>query len=184
MTHLDPETVKPAATTDTDHRDAGSGQYVTEEYAQAHPDTTVSETEAKEPKERAGDGGERSQRAVNAFDALPGDSEAAVDYPNEGTSADEGTTRDAGENAKGADPLDYERALYPGVGFAGANGYTLVPALDVELTISTPDGRSFVFREGMEWDGDTETFDDALIPELVRWVAVAAHNRFGGGAPS
>jgi len=34
----------------TDHRDAGTGKYVTEGYANAHPKTTIKETKPPKPR--------------------------------------------------------------------------------------------------------------------------------------
>ena len=36
----------------THNRDAGTGRYVTEEYAKKHPKTTVKETDKKTPKNK------------------------------------------------------------------------------------------------------------------------------------
>jgi hypothetical protein len=94
--------------------------------------------------------GSSSQRALRAFDAIPGDSEHQVDYP-----------------------VSAEALLAPQVGTL-SNGYEALPELRVELVVTTPDGRSFVFSEAAEVD--TAEYEE--ISEMIAEVARSAKVRF------
>jgi hypothetical protein len=97
--------------------------------------------------------GSSSQRALRAFDSIPGDSEHQVDYPVKESEAREG-----------------EMLLAPQIGY----GDEALPNLSVELVVTTPDGRSFVFAESLEVD--TAEYEE--IAEMIQEVARSATGRF------
>lgn len=119
--------------------------------------------------------GDASRRAVEAFDTIPADSEHEVDYPVDEENAD-------GQKADGGSDTVKE-LLRPEVGRVSnvPGGYELVPALAVELSITTPDGRSFQVSEAQEF-GDFPMIapTDEAVVDMIGSVADAARRRFVG----
>lgn len=131
--------------------------------------------------------GDASRRALEDWDAVPGE-EHAVDFPDAGN-RDPGTS-DAVRDVL-AEPSPELESGYEGGNVAATwisprvgqlSTYESVPALDIEINIATPDGRTFSFREGQEFpDGDA--IDDATIHKMFDALATNVCTRFAAPRP-
>lgn len=100
---------------------------------------------------------DQSERALDAYDAIPGDSESKVDYPSDDHPA-----------VKECSTVNNYGGLL-GV----AKDYF---ELEVEMTVRLPDGTVLVYREGSEKTGaDDYDFPEALA--LVDVVSAVLRNR-------
>ena len=129
--------------------------------------------------------GDASRRAVEDYEEAPG-TEQAVDFPDAGRRLG-GIAQDVLDVPPRL-PAPEETDLVSQRLWAGYAGYKPVPALDVEVSITTPDGRSFSFREGREFPepASAENFvDDELILLLFEVLSQTVWARFktpGGSA--
>jgi len=101
-----------------------------------------------------------SERVREGWDALPGDSEAEVDYKREAT-----------VEVGGVSYLPQIGRLEQGdLGF-------LKPELCVELTVCTPDGRRIQFIEAVEYESD-QLASDLEVTKMLDAVYGVALTRF------
>ncbi len=127
--------------------------------------------------------GSSSERALEAFDALPADSEHEVDYSDVAEEAEKGDPIKDVLAEPG--PLEAEGDRFTDqteerVGMVGSvSNYVPPPTLEVELVIHTPDGCRFSFSEGFEYGGDPEDFELVDAGQLISNVASTALFRVG-----
>lgn len=128
--------------------------------------------------------GDASRRAVEDWDEVPG-KEQAVDFPEAGhrEAGTSETVRDVlSQPGPRPEILDPPELIAPRFGRVSSN-YTPVPALEVQITITTPDGRSITFGEAQEYPGfpELEPFDDGFdrqIADMLNVVVESATDRF------
>lgn len=119
-----------------------------------------------------------SERVREGWESVPADSEAQIDYPQSIEEYAEQLKRKLQEHGIELPPEPVPPAYRALETFNLAD---LPPVLAVEMVVSLPDGRSYTFREEVEYemDGNGEIdfeFEDA--GSVIETVSRSAHLRF------